>query len=47
MKIFTNEEWDYFCKKINWRASFLDARAIRIMNKPCDEERDCDDCYEA
>ena len=42
MKIFTDEEWDYFCKKINWGASAMDARAIRIMNKPRNESRDCD-----
>lgn len=31
---FTKEDWDYFCSKINWRESFLDAKAIRIMNNP-------------
>jgi len=34
MKIFTDDEWDYFCSKINWEKSFLDAKAVRIMNKP-------------
>lgn len=42
MKIFTDEEWDYFCTRINWGSSFLDARAIRIMNKPRNQEKDCD-----
>ena len=43
MKTFTDEEWEYFCSKINWGASFLDARAIRIMNKPRNQERDVDE----
>lgn len=33
-QIFTDEEWEYFCSKINFGASALDAKAIRIMNKP-------------
>jgi hypothetical protein len=43
MKIFTDEEWSYLCSKINWSASFLDARAVRIMNKPNDNAKDVDD----
>ncbi len=43
MKIFTDDEWGYFCSKINWKKSFLDDRAIRIMNKPKNQEKDCDD----
>jgi hypothetical protein len=39
LKIFTEEEWSYFCKKINFGASFLDAKAIRIMNKPYNQEK--------
>lgn len=34
MKVFTDEEWDYLCSKINFRDSWLDAKAIQIMNKP-------------
>jgi len=34
LKIFTDEEWDYLSSKINRGASFLDAKAITIMNKP-------------
>jgi len=36
-KIFNQEEWDYLCSKINWSSSFLDAKAIEIMNKPLEE----------
>jgi len=43
LKIFTKEEWSYFTGKINFGASFLDARAIRIMNKPYNKENDCDE----
>jgi len=43
LMIFTNEEWNYFCNKINWGASFLDARAIRIMNKPFNKKQDVDE----
>ncbi len=25
-------EWDYFCDRINFKQSFLDARAITFMN---------------
>ena len=42
MKIFSNEEWKYFCSKINFGASFLDAKAIRIMNKPLDQKEEVD-----
>ena len=42
MKIFTNEEWRYLCDRINWRESYLDARAVRIFNKPENQEKDCD-----
>lgn len=42
MKIFTNEEWDYLCSKINWGYSHLDARAARIMNKPLEYAQDID-----
>lgn len=38
LKIFTEEEWKYVCDKINWKTSFLDARAVRIMNKPFNQE---------
>jgi len=31
---FKKEDWDYFCSKINFGASFLDAKAIQIMNTP-------------
>jgi len=27
-----NEKMTYFCKKINWKTSFLDADAIQFMN---------------
>lgn len=43
MKIFTDEEWEYLSSKINWGTSFLDARAVRIMNKPLNQEKDCDE----
>lgn len=46
MKIFTDEEWTHFCDKINWGASFLDARAVRIMNKPKNQEKDVDEVDE-
>ena len=42
MKIFTDEEWEYLSGKINWGASFLDARAVRIMNKPHNQTEGCD-----
>ena len=31
-KIF-REEWDWFCSRINFGVSALDARAIRFMNE--------------
>jgi hypothetical protein len=31
---FKVEDWKYFCSKINWGASYLDAKAIQIMNEP-------------
>jgi hypothetical protein len=31
---FKKEDWDYLCSKINWGSSFLDAKAITIMNEP-------------
>ena len=27
-----NERMNYFCKKIDWKTSFLDADAIQFMN---------------
>ena len=27
------EEWNYFCTRIDWGKTFLDARAIRFMNE--------------
>ena len=27
------EEWEHFCKCINWGNSFLDARAVVFMNE--------------
>ena len=30
----TLDDWEHLCSKINWSASCLDARAIRIMNNP-------------
>lgn len=36
-KIFTEEEWSYFCSKINFGKSFLDAKAIQIMNQSLHE----------
>jgi len=27
------DDWRYFCTKINFGASFLDAKAVRIMNE--------------
>jgi hypothetical protein len=27
------EKWDYLCTKINWGASFLDAKAVQCMNE--------------
>ena len=27
-----NERMNYFCKKINWKTSFLDVNAIQFMN---------------
>ena len=27
------KEWEYFCSKINFKDSWLDARAIRFMNE--------------
>ena len=38
VKIFTDDEWEYLCSKINWNKSFLDAKAVRIMNKPANQE---------
>jgi len=35
---FKQEDYDYLCSKINWGASFLDAKAIRIMNEPIVKE---------
>ena len=43
LKIFTEEEWSYFCSRINFGVSAMDARAIRIMNKPYNQEKDCDE----
>jgi len=31
-RIFDKEDWDYLASKINWGTSFLDAKAVRIMN---------------
>lgn len=31
---FKEEEWNHFCTTINWGASWLDARAITMMNEP-------------
>ena len=31
---FRCEDWNYLCNKINWSASWLDAKAIQIMNEP-------------
>lgn len=31
---FKQEDWNYLCKKINWKDSFIDADAARIMNEP-------------
>jgi hypothetical protein len=28
-----NQEWKWFCSRINWGATFLDARAITFMNE--------------
>jgi hypothetical protein len=31
---FKEDDWNYFCTKINWGASWLDGKAIQIMNEP-------------
>ena len=31
---FKEEDWNYFCKRINWGQSYIDANAARIMNEP-------------
>ena len=31
---FKKEDWDYLCSRINWGGSFMDAKAIQIMNNP-------------
>ena len=36
LKIFTVDNWEYFCSKINFGETFLDTKAIRIMNKSYD-----------
>lgn len=47
---FKKEDWDYFCSKINFGKSNLDAKAIQIMNEPILLEVDelicigCDSC---
>ena len=43
LKIFTIDEWDYFCSRLNFGVFGMDARAIRIMNKPYNQSKDCDD----
>ena len=35
---FKREDWNYLCSRINFGDSFLDAKAIRIMNEPIIEE---------
>jgi len=42
----THEKCTHFCDKINLGASFLDARAVRIMNKPKNQEKDVDEVDE-
>ena len=42
MKIFSDAEWDYLVSKINWTASYLDAKAVRIFNKPRNQETEVD-----
>lgn len=37
---FKRKDWDYFCSKINFGASAMDADAIRIMNELRIEELD-------
>lgn len=32
------EDWEYLSSKINWGASFLDAKAINIMNNLINKE---------
>lgn len=32
-KLEFRKEWEYFCSRINWKLSFLDARAITFMNE--------------
>jgi len=31
---FREEDWKYLCDHINWGASNLDARSVRILNEP-------------
>ena len=40
LKIFTEDEWKYFCTKINWGNTFLDDKAVRIMNKPLNQKKE-------
>jgi len=35
---FKVEDFDYLCSKIEWGKSWLDAKAIRILNEPMYKE---------
>lgn len=38
LKIFKEEEWDYLTSRINWKKSFIDSRALKIIDKPFNTE---------
>jgi hypothetical protein len=37
---FKKEDWDYLCDRLNFGKSFLDAKAIQILNSPIKKEDD-------